>query len=199
MDAATTAKLLVVLLAFAWGLNWVAAAFACARYRPGAARRRLRHRRRNSLFLAASVTGHNMKVPSRRVTFMSWSRVAQCRGISGSLRFRAAQRRHFARHYHHLLDADMDGRAQLARARASVSTRFAVCFRPVHRRYHNSAMATFCCRISSIRFLFSGLRTDMGHCDRLHQMGEIDGRAAGERSMAIAVRAGVYHRRELRF
>jgi hypothetical protein len=27
-DSAATARLLVVLLAFAWGLNWIAAAFA---------------------------------------------------------------------------------------------------------------------------------------------------------------------------
>ena len=50
MDAAATAKLLVVLLAFAWGLNWIAAAIALARdlaLEP--ARRRLRHRRRHSV------------------------------------------------------------------------------------------------------------------------------------------------------
>ena len=63
MDAATTAKLLVVLLAFAWGLNWVAAAFALREISPWSLRVAGSGIGAATLFLAASVTGHNMKVP----------------------------------------------------------------------------------------------------------------------------------------
>jgi drug/metabolite transporter (DMT)-like permease len=63
MDAATTAKLLVVLLAFAWGLNWIAAAFALREISPWSLRVAGSGIGAATLFLAASVTGHNMKVP----------------------------------------------------------------------------------------------------------------------------------------
>ena len=63
MDAATTAKLLVVLLAFAWGLNWIAAAFALREISPWSLRVAGSGIGAAILFLAASVTGHNMKVP----------------------------------------------------------------------------------------------------------------------------------------
>jgi drug/metabolite transporter (DMT)-like permease len=62
-DSATTAKLLVVLLAFAWGLNWIAAAFALREISPWSLRVAGSGIGAAILFLAATVTGHNMRVP----------------------------------------------------------------------------------------------------------------------------------------
>jgi drug/metabolite transporter (DMT)-like permease len=62
-DSATTARLLVVLLAFAWGLNWVAAAFALREVSPWSLRVAGSSIGAAILFLAATITGHNMKVP----------------------------------------------------------------------------------------------------------------------------------------
>ena len=63
-DAATTAKLLVVLLAFAWGLNWIAAAVALRELSPWSLRVAGSAIGAATLFLAATVTGYNLKVPS---------------------------------------------------------------------------------------------------------------------------------------
>lgn len=62
-DSAATARLLVVLLAFAWGLNWIAAAFALREISPWSLRVAGSGIGAAILFLAASVTGHNMKIP----------------------------------------------------------------------------------------------------------------------------------------
>src|SRR5215467_11347449 len=62
-DSAATARLLVVLLAFAWGLNWIAAAFALREISPWSLRVAGSGIGAAILFLAASVTGHNMKLP----------------------------------------------------------------------------------------------------------------------------------------
>jgi drug/metabolite transporter (DMT)-like permease len=62
-DSAATARLLVVLLAFAWGLNWIAAAFALREISPWSLRVAGSGIGAAILFLAAGVTGHNMKVP----------------------------------------------------------------------------------------------------------------------------------------
>ena len=62
-DADTTAKLLVVLLAFAWGLNWIAAAVALREVSPWSLRVAGSGIGAATLFLAAIITGHNLKVP----------------------------------------------------------------------------------------------------------------------------------------
>lgn len=62
-DAAGTAKLLVVLLAFAWGLNWVAAAIALRELSPWSLRVAGSSIGAATLFLAAIISGHNLKVP----------------------------------------------------------------------------------------------------------------------------------------
>src|SRR5664279_3163531 len=62
-DVATTAKLLVVLLAFAWGLNWVAAAFALREVSPWSLRFAGSSIGAITLFSAALLTGHNLRVP----------------------------------------------------------------------------------------------------------------------------------------
>ncbi len=60
---ATTAKLLVVLLAFAWGLNWIAAAVALREVTPWSLRFAGSAIGAITLFAAAIVTGHRLKVP----------------------------------------------------------------------------------------------------------------------------------------
>src|SRR5262245_17274764 len=62
-DAATTAKLLVVLLAFAWGLNWIAAAVALRELSPWSLRVAGSAIGAATLFLAVVITGHHLKVP----------------------------------------------------------------------------------------------------------------------------------------
>jgi len=62
-EADATAKLLVVLLAFAWGLNWVAAAFALREVSPWSLRVAGSGIGAVTLFAAAIVTGHKLKVP----------------------------------------------------------------------------------------------------------------------------------------
>jgi drug/metabolite transporter (DMT)-like permease len=62
-DAATTAKLLVVLLAFAWGLNWIAAAVALREMTPWSLRVAGSGIGAATLFSAAIITGHKLRVP----------------------------------------------------------------------------------------------------------------------------------------
>jgi drug/metabolite transporter (DMT)-like permease len=64
-DAAATAKLLVVLLAFAWGLNWIAAAVALREVSPWSLRVAGSGIGAATLFLAAVITGNNLKVPRK--------------------------------------------------------------------------------------------------------------------------------------
>ena len=61
--AASTAKLLVVLLAFAWGLNWIAAAIALREVSPWSLRFAGSSIGAATLFAAALLTGHNLRVP----------------------------------------------------------------------------------------------------------------------------------------
>ena len=62
-DAATTAKLLVVLLAFAWGLNWVAAAIALREMSPWSLRVAGSGIGAVMLFSAVIITGHKLRIP----------------------------------------------------------------------------------------------------------------------------------------
>jgi drug/metabolite transporter (DMT)-like permease len=62
-DVAATAKLLVVLLAFAWGFNWIAAAVALREISPWSLRFAGSGIGAATLFAAAILTGHNLRVP----------------------------------------------------------------------------------------------------------------------------------------
>jgi len=62
-DVATTARLLVVLLAFAWGFNWIAAAVALREVSPWTLRFAGSSIGAATLFSAAVFTGHDLKVP----------------------------------------------------------------------------------------------------------------------------------------
>lgn len=61
--ATGTAKLLVVLLAFSWGLNWIAAAFALSEVPPWSLRFAGSGIGALTLFAAALLTGHSLHVP----------------------------------------------------------------------------------------------------------------------------------------
>src|SRR6266568_1337811 len=61
--AARTAKMLVVLLAFAWGLNWIAAAVALREVSPWALRVAGTGIGAITLLAAAIITGHRLRVP----------------------------------------------------------------------------------------------------------------------------------------
>ena len=62
-NAPGTAKLLVVLLAFAWGFNWIAAAVALREVSPWSLRVAGSGIGAAILFAAALITGHDLKVP----------------------------------------------------------------------------------------------------------------------------------------
>jgi len=62
-DAVSTARLLVVLLAFAWGVNWIAAAVALREISPWSLRFAGSGIGAATLFTAALVTGQNLRVP----------------------------------------------------------------------------------------------------------------------------------------
>ena len=62
-----TAKLLVVLLAFAWGLNWIAAAVALREVSPWALRVVGSSIGAITLFAAVIVTGHRLRIPRGEV------------------------------------------------------------------------------------------------------------------------------------
>jgi drug/metabolite transporter (DMT)-like permease len=62
-DVAATAKLLVVMLAFAWGFNWIAAAVALREISPWALRFAGAGIGAATLFAAALLTGHDLRVP----------------------------------------------------------------------------------------------------------------------------------------
>lgn len=62
-DAAGTAKLLVVLLAFAWGFNWIAAVVVMREVPPWSMRFAGSGIGAATLFAVALLTGHNLRVP----------------------------------------------------------------------------------------------------------------------------------------
>jgi drug/metabolite transporter (DMT)-like permease len=64
-DVAGTAKLLVVLMAFAWGLNWVAAVVVLREVPPWSMRFAGSGIGAATLFAVAILTGHNLRVPRR--------------------------------------------------------------------------------------------------------------------------------------
>jgi drug/metabolite transporter (DMT)-like permease len=85
-DAATTARLLVVLLAFAWGFNWIAAAWALREVSPWSLRFAGAGIGAMVLFVAALLTGHDLKVPRgefRHVMIAGFFNVAAFQILSG--------------------------------------------------------------------------------------------------------------------
>jgi drug/metabolite transporter (DMT)-like permease len=85
-DVAATARLLVVLLAFAWGFNWIAAAVALREVSPWSLRFAGSGIGAATLFAAAMFTGHNLRVPRgeyRHVMVAGFFNVAAFQILSG--------------------------------------------------------------------------------------------------------------------
>ena len=85
-DVATTARLLVVLLAFAWGFNWIAAAVALREVSPWTLRVAGSGIGAATLFAAAILTGHKLRVPRgefRHVMVAGFFNVAAFQILSG--------------------------------------------------------------------------------------------------------------------
>ena len=85
-DAAATAKLLVVLLAFAWGLNWIAAAWALTEVSPWSLRFAGAGIGAAVLFATIVLTGHDLRVPRgemRHVMIAGFFNVAAFQILSG--------------------------------------------------------------------------------------------------------------------
>jgi len=85
-DATAKAKLLVVLLAFAWGFNWIAAAVALQEVSPWTLRFAGSSIGAATLFAAALLTGHNLKVPrgeTVHIMIASFFNVAAFQILSG--------------------------------------------------------------------------------------------------------------------
>ena len=62
-DVSGTARLLVVLLAFAWGFNWIAAGFALREVLPWSMRFAGSGIGAATLFIVAKLAGHDLNVP----------------------------------------------------------------------------------------------------------------------------------------
>ena len=85
-DVAATARLLVVLLAFAWGLNWIAAAVALREVSPWSLRVAGSGIGAATLFAAAILTGHKLRVPRgefRHIMVAGFFNVAAFQILSG--------------------------------------------------------------------------------------------------------------------
>ena len=96
-DAAATAKLLVVLLAFAWGLNWIAAAYALREVRPWSLRVAGSAIGAATLFGAADLYRPQHEGAARRIYPRLGRRLLQCRRIPDPFRLCAVERGDLAR------------------------------------------------------------------------------------------------------
>ncbi len=95
-DAAAKAKLLVVLLAFAWGFNWIAAAVALREVSPWTLRFAGSSIGAATLFSAAVLTGHNLRVPRGEhihVMVAGFLNVAAFQVLSGFAQLTLGQKR----------------------------------------------------------------------------------------------------------
>ncbi len=192
-DPATTAKLLVVLLAFAWGLNWIAAAIALRELSPWSLRVAGSSIGAATLFAAAILSGHNLKVPRGEyihIMIAGLFNVAGFQILSGFAQLSGATTRAIIITYSMPIWTTVLSCLVLGE-RLNAIRWFA--FGIVHRRCDGFVVATICARISSIRILLAWLRAELDIRHRLHQMGEYHGRAIDKCSLAIVVRPCVHH------
>ena len=111
-NVANTAKLLVVLLAFAWGFNWIAAAIALHEVTPWSLRFAGSGIGAITLFSAALLTGHSLRVPRGEhihIMVAGFFNVAAFQILSAFAQLSGAD---LARDHHHLFDADLGDRAR---------------------------------------------------------------------------------------
>ena len=132
---AVTAKLLVVLLAFAWGFNWIAAAVALREVSPWSLRFAGSGIGAATLFTAAIITGHDLNVPRGEYVHIMVAGFLNVAAFQILVGLCATERRDLARHHHHLFDADLDHGAQPPRARRTADPDPRHCVRLVRRRH----------------------------------------------------------------
>ena len=174
-------------LAFAWGFDGVGVAVACARCRPW------------SLRFAGSGIGaaHCSPPPSARVHHFPVPRGDSCHVIIAGFfnvaafqifsGFAQLERRDLARHHHHLFDAiwtTVLSHLVLGERLNRVRIIAFVCASPVLTILVWPLFA----EDFRLSYFIARLRAELALRDRLHQMGEGHDRAAGQRSLAIAVR-----------
>ena len=119
-------RLLVLLLAFAWGGNWIAGAIALHGTSPWTLRFFGSSLAVLTLIAAALITGRTLKVPrGQRIHIMvaGFLNVALFQVLSG---LRASQRRDLARRHPQLFDADLDHDHELRCARRAARPHAAV-------------------------------------------------------------------------
>ncbi len=111
-----------LLLAFAWGFNWIAAAIALREVPPWSLRFAGVGIGAVTLFAAACLTGHSLQVPRgerHHVMVAGFFNVAAFQVMSAFAQLTGAD---LAGDHHHLFDADLGDGAGLAGARREVST-----------------------------------------------------------------------------
>ena len=197
-DVAATAKLLVVLLAFAWGFNWIAAAVALREVSPWSLRFAGSGIGAATLFAAAILTGHNLRVPRGEhlhVMVAGFFNVAAFQILSGFAQLSGATSRAIIITYSMPIWTTMLSRLVLGERLNAIRI---VGLRAVRGRLVDPAVAAVHQRISTLRVLFARLRAELGLRHGLHQMGEGHDRAAGQRGLAIAVRLPFHRRRHAR-
>ena len=197
-EAAAGAKLLVVLLAFAWGLNWIAAAIALHELTPWSLRCVGTSIGVVTLFAAAYVTGHNMRVPRGEYIHVMIPGFLNVAAFPNPFRLRANEWRNFARNHHHLFNAHLGDVDEFLCARRKAEPGAHRCTWLVHRRTDDPGVAAVRHRVPALRALLARLRAELGGRHRLHQVGQAHDRAAGERGVAIGVRACVHFCRHVR-
>ena len=195
--AAGSAKLLVVLLAFAWGFNWIAAAIALREVPPWSLRFAGAGIGAVMLFSAALLTGHDLHVPRSEhlhVMVAGFFNVAAFQMLSAFAQVSGATSRAIIITYSMPIWATVLSRLVLReQLTGSASSRFAA----VRRRRDDPGLAAVRRRRAALGVLFARLRVQLGLRHRLHQMDEGDGRAAGQRGLATAVRLLLHRRRHL--
>ena len=171
-EAATTARLLVVLLAFAWGFNWIAAAVALREVSPWTLRVAGSGIGAATLFAAAILTGHKLRVPRgefRHVMVAGFFNVAAFQILSGFAQLSGATTRAIIITYSMPIWAVVLSRFMLGERLNGVrAVAFGLCVAGLTILVWPLLVGGY----PPFRVLFAGLRAELGLRHRLHQMGE---------------------------
>ena len=174
-DADTTAKLLVVLLAFAWGLNWIAAAVALREVSPWSLRVAGSGIGAATLFLAAIITGHNLKVPRGEyihIMVAGFLNVASFQILSGFAQLSGATTRAIIITYSMPIWTTVLSWLFLGERLNSVRwLAFVLCVVGMTIL----GLAAIRRWVAALRLLFARLRVELGRRHRVHQMGQSHG------------------------
>ena len=170
-DAAATAKLLVVLLAFAWGLNWIAAAVALREVSPWSLRFAGAGIGAAILFAAAcspDTTCGCRAANSVHVMIAGFFNVAAFQILSGFAQLSGATTRAIIITYSMPIWTTMLSAVVLGEALTRIRI---IAFALVRGGLVDPGLAAVRRRIPAFRVLFARLRAELGIRHRLHQMG----------------------------